>query len=343
MRTFVYSLVFFTLLQLAIPRVVQEHWIHDYRVEYNTVKNNMAADLGVAMDRIAADIRRNPARDYVILLGDSVTYSGPGGPEQSIGRYLADWSRRTGRPLQVYNLAQPGMMGGDTYTEILMLKERGIPVDRVVINQIYAHYAPMAPNEAAFGWLGEELRRLDPAAWAEANGTTSVPRTWTMKLREQMLAGLPLWQYRDFLRQELHLTTTREVRDIRPWTEKRAWLESLMREPIYQRFVEPRPVELSRANPHVAMLERIIQATDGKAQFWFSPANHGLLTGTSDPGYRANLQRIDQWFSAHRVTYVNLENAIPADLFTDHVHLVPAGYEQLAVMLGEWLTGRRQG
>lgn len=343
MRTAAYTLIYFVALQLLVGVLIPESWVYNYRVDYESVKNDMDTGLHLAMDRIAAEIRQNPDREYVILLGDSVTYSGPGEANQSIGYYLEEWSRQQGRPLRVYNLAEPGMMGGDTYAEVLMLMEHGIPANRIVINQVYSHFVTGTKEEAIIGWLGDELRRLDPEGWAEARGELLGQKPWTIRFRESLLGALPLWQYRDILRAQIFrqvgLTASGEVKDVRPWTQKKAWLLSLMRQPLYQRFVDPRPLDLTpAANAHVRMLERIIAKTNGQAMFWFSPVNQGLMAEwVKEPGYHANLRRIDAWFKERSVRYVNMENAVDTARFTDHVHMTPEGYRQVAVMLGQQL------
>lgn len=340
MKTLIYVAIYALILQFIPDRVVPLDWVHHYRIEYPVIKNNMAANLNLAMARAAREIRLNPQQEYVILLGDSVTYSGPGTPEESIGHYLEQWSRERGRPLRVYNFAQPGMMGADTYAQVLMLAEHRIPLDRVVINQVYSHFAPRPPGEPIFGWLGDELYRLDRAAWQLAGGTQAHVPPLTRWVRERAVGWNKIWQYRDILRTHLNrfdpVAAPGEVRDVRPWYQKREALEQQMDNIMYQRFVDPRPLDLGPGSAHAQMLERTVDRLQGaRVLFWFSPVNHALLGKWTDkPGYRANRNRIDAWFEARPVTYLNLEHAVASDLFTDHVHLLPEGYRQVAATLG---------
>lgn len=127
--------IFLVLSQIAFAAAVPLSLAHNYRMGYNVVKDNLA-DVGATLDLIAKDIRARHLDDYVILLGDSVTYSGPGGPTQSVSRHMNEVASSGGLP-PVYNAAIPAAQMGDFYTLLLMLDERGISTDHVTLNLIY--------------------------------------------------------------------------------------------------------------------------------------------------------------------------------------------------------------
>lgn len=342
-----FVLLFCVVLQATIGLMIPTRWFYNYRVDYESVKGNMAAGLHLAIDRIAAEIEANPNQEYVVLLGDSVTYSGPGGPEQSIGYYLEQWGGAQGRPLKVYNLAEPGMMAGDIYTVLLMLQERQVPLKRVALNLIYAGFPARGPGQPYFGWLGEELHRLDRTAWERAGGSESQRPDWTKRFRQTILGPLALWQYRDVLRAHLlapfGLGASTEVIDVRPWTEKPT-LKELMRQPLYQSVVDPRPLDLTEANPNVYLWNRMIERLEGSdVLVYFSPVNQGLMgEWTKEPGYQANVKQIDALFTSKPIRYVNWESGLLDDaLFTDHLHMVPEGYQRLAAAIGQALLAPR--
>lgn len=361
-----FVLLFCVVLQATIGLFIPTRWLYNYRVDYESVKNNMAAGLHLAIDRIAAEIEANPSQEYVVLLGDSVTYSGPGGPEQSIGYYLERWSRGAtsedraglapqevaprkaqGRPLKVYNLAEPGMMAGDIYTVLLMLQEKQIPLKRVALNLNYAGFPAKGQGQPYFAWLGEELRRLDRTAWEKAGGTASQRPDWTKQFRTTVLKPIALWQYRDLLRAHLlsplGLGASAEVIDVRPWTEKPT-LKDLMRQPLYQSVVDPRPLDLTETNPNVYLWNKMIEKLQGSdVLVYFSPVNQGLMgEWTQNPDYQANVRQIDAFFASKPIRYVNWESGfMPDPLFTDHLHMVPEGYQKLAAAIGEALMAPR--
>lgn len=342
-----FVLLFCVVLQATIGLLIPTRWLYNYRVDYESVKNNMAAGLHLAIDRIDAEIKANPNQEYVILLGDSVTYSGPGGPEQSIGYYLEQWGQAQGHPLKVYNLAEPGMMAGDIYTVLLMLQEKHIPLKRVALNLIYAGFPAKGPGQPYFAWLGEELRRLDRTAWEKAGGAESQRPDWTKQFRTTVLKPIALWQYRDLLRAHLlsplGLGASAEVIDVRPWTEKPT-LKELMRQPLYQSVVDPRPLDLTEANPNVYLWNKMIERLQGSdVLVYFSPVNQGLMgEWTQNPGYKANVKQIDALFANKPIRYVDWESGfMPDALFTDHLHMVPEGYQGLAAAIGEALLAPR--
>jgi hypothetical protein len=334
-------LVFMLLLiQVGLPLLIPASWVYHYRVEYNMVKEHMATGLDRAIAQIAREVQANPSQEYLVLLGDSVTYSGPGAAEQSIGYYLEEWSRAQGRPVKVYTLAEPGMMPGDFYAVLLMLREHKIPLKKVAINSIMAHFAPHDPNEPYYGWLGEELRRRDPEAWVKAGGEAAPQPSWTKRFRESVLAPVTLWEYRDVIRYHIGLGATAEVSDLRPWTEK-PFLKDLMRQPLYQRVVEPTPLDLTAANPTAYLWDKILTNLKGAdVLVYTNPVNQGLMgEWVTNPGYQANIERIDTFFKGEPTRYVNWEKAMPDSLFADHLHLTPEGYRKLAALLGEQLLG----
>lgn len=343
-RSVIYVAVYLLLLQFALPRAIPTEWIYRHRVDYEMAKPNMAGNLSLAMDRIAREITENPGQDYIFLLGDSVTYSGPGGADQSIGYFLEQWLSAHGQSVRVYNLAEPAMLGADTYTTVLMLKEHGIPLKRVVLNQLYSDFYPHPESVALFSWMGDALKARDPEAWTIAHGPAAAPTPWTAQLRQFLLRPVSLWQYKDVLRARLEQSlpiksASGEVKDTRPWTAKREWLLSLMQDPVYQRLVDPRPLNLTDSAPQVQILTRMFREMEGAdILVWLSPLNQELMAQWAQtPEYRANLQRLDAWFATQPVRYVNLESTMASDKFTDNVHMTPEGYRDLAAVLGQQL------
>ncbi|MGE5674613.1 MAG: hypothetical protein ACM3XM_12220 [Mycobacterium leprae] len=339
-----FVLLWLVLLNLTLEHLLPGSWLYRYRVDYQTNKNSMAAGLNLAMDRIAAEIRANPKQDYVILLGDSVMYSGPGGPEQSIGYYLEQWSAGQGHPLKVYNLAEPANFGADVYATLLMLQQHNIPLKRVVVDQVYSDFVPYGHGIPEYSWLGDTLQRLDAGAYAAVKGSAdpNAGKSWVVRYRDALLAPVPLWRDRYILQAQidrvLHINNTGEVTDIRPWTDK-PWLKNLMQDPQYRRFVDPKPFDMTPANPQIAILQRMIAHLKGaEPLFIFTPVNHALLApGADSPEYQANLKRVSDWFTAQQVRYLDLSSAMPSDQFVDHVHLMPEGYRQLAAIIGQEL------
>jgi hypothetical protein len=344
-QVLLWVLAFLLALQFALGRVIPARWIYHYRVDFETVKTDLPLGMRRAVELIAREVRRDPSHEYVLLLGDSIAYSGPGAPTQSIPYYLEEWSRAEGRPWRVYNLGEPAMKAGDIYTLLLLLEEHDIPLRNVVIDLTYFQFSPHPPGESWVRWMGEDLKRLDPVAWREAHGQENPRRSLGEQIAETLLQRLALYRYRDLLRTRLltaaHLQERQEVLDVRPWTEKPG-LHELMKEPIYQRFVSPVPFRMDESNPAAVLFRRILAKTRASNLLvFFSPVNQALMKPwVDDPGYRANLARIDAFFAPEGNRYVNWESGFPSNLFVDHVHLTPEGYRLLAQMIGQRLSGQ---
>lgn len=339
-----YVIAYLLIIQLAIGWVVPDTWVYYYRVPYDVFKEAPNNTVDVALDQIARQIAREGLQDYVVLLGDSVGYSGPGGPEQSIGYYMEEISRAEDDPVRVFNLALPAMQAGDMYIVLKKLQERGIATDRVVINLIYGGFVARRPGPPIVYWLGDDLARLDPDAWdryGEAliqNREARLARTTTEKLNAFLRSHIPLLTYQPVLKQKLMgaIKPTQEVYNTLPWHEK-PYLPELMKEPLYQRDFSPEPFVMTTENPQLYFLEKIMAETaDHPPLIFLTPVNQELMKeNVTQPGYQENLQAVDAWFAQKPAAFHNWEHVLPDHLFADHVHLTPDGYRVLAGMILE--------
>lgn len=327
-------------------------WVYHHRIDYELIKNNITVGLDATVRHIANDIRTNKPHDYVIILGDSVAYAGPGGPTQSLGYYLEEWGRENGHPFRVYNLGIPGGRSGDIYTVLRMLEAEKVPLKRVVIDLVYAEFTARTPDEPSAFWLTRKLRRIDHETWT----TLREDQTWKYQdqsgvardIEELLFGSFAPTKYRSIIREQvartLSTSTTQEVKDMRPWDQKTN-LPTLIEDPVYRRFYDPTPFDMTTANRQMIVFERLVDRLQGaETLFFFSPVNQGLLAEhVANPGYQANVKRVDGWFAEKNVDYANWEQALPSDLFADHVHLLPEGYRQLAALIGQRLTAAHGG
>lgn len=345
MRALAYTLIYLLVIQLALGLALPTGLVYHYRLDFNVVKSTPAADYDVVLEQVGQEIRREKLADYLVILGDSVGYSGPGGPEQSLGYYLETISREQGHPMRVFNLSMPAMQAGDIYTAFLKLHEHGISTRHVAINIIYGGFVARKPDPPAATWLQDDLRRLDPEAYAyalpslKANGRVK-PLTYADWFRRVIYPRIPVLRYRDFLRAAIDRYIPGlgpdEVIDTRPWSEKPG-LPELLQAREYQRLFDDTPFVMDETNPQVYFTNRLIaraRAEGSDLIFFLTPANSELMqANVAKPGYSANLRRIDEFFTARPVRFVNLEGQISPRLFADHLHLVPEGYRLMASLL----------
>jgi len=350
MRALIYTLIYLLVIQLVLGMVLPTGLVYHYRLDFNVVKNSPANDYDVVLEQVAREIRRERLSDYLVVLGDSVGYSGPGGPEQSIGYYLEQIGRDQGRPIRVFNLSMPAMQAGDIYTAFLKLGQHGISTKHVAVNIIYGGFVARKPDPPAATWLQNDLRRLDPEAYAyalpslKANGRIK-PETYADWFSRVVSPRVALLRYRDFLWAALarHIPGlgSDEVADTRPWFEKPT-LPQLLQAREYQRLFDDTPFVMDETNPQVYFIDRLIErarADGSHLTFFLTPANAELMqANVNKPGYAANLRRLDQFFATRPVRFINLEGRISTRLFADHLHLTPEGYRQMADLLWrDWL------
>lgn len=335
--------------------------VYENRVEFEIIKDN-PADIDCVLDLIKKTVQREGISEYFIILGDSIAYSGPGGPEQSVSRYMNDIAENRGLP-PVFNLAVPAAQVGDFYTLLLKLEEKGISTDNVIINLIYGGFVKRDPRPPAVYWFYRDLEKLDPHACdvvrdhldrARAAEVGEKPGGIKARIQEflqyEVFPLVPVLKYRDFLRDAIFRKAgvPRTTGDARPWYEK-PYLPGLLKQDEYQRLFSPEPVVLDEANPNVFFLKKIAERQRGKNLFIFmSPVNSELMREeVSRPGYKQNLNDInafmDQLARDYSFHYRDLSDAIPQELFSDHLHLISRGYQRLAEILWDWVETVSQG
>lgn len=343
------ALIIFGAVQFALSAGAPLALVHQHRVPYDIVKDDLR-NVDLAMATVKNYIQRHAIKEFVIILGDSVGYSGPGGPEQAVSRYLGDLASAAGGPA-VFNFSLPGAQAGDIYVLMLKLQQHGLNPDWLIINLLYAGFVARVPDPPPVFWLRDELARLDPAAdLVTAPAYPAEERTETAAERVEAAIiewgqrYIPTLAYRDYLRAALlgpAMTYAQAEGSMpTPWYEK-PWLDSYLRQAEYLRSYDPAPLVMDDSNPNVFFLYRIAAraAPHTRVLFFNSPVNPALLADLQrTDGYQANLRAIDHLMlyldqSYAGVDYVNYTRSIDDRLFVDHLHLTPEGYAQLAAMI----------
>lgn len=354
MQVFRWFVVYLLFLELALAAIMPGRITLGQRMDYSVVEKNQKA-IDIYLESIQHQIKQEHLDDYIIILGDSVAYSGPGPSSQSIGAHLQALylAQQGAHAPQVFNLSFPAMQVGDIYTMLLKFDQYGISTDNVIINVLYAGFLPRHPGPPAVFWLKQDLRQLAPEAYQrvddhlQANGY-QVPRPFYGTLHDVIWQKVALFKYKDFLHREAKSQwvawnqaeeSNDAIGDDRPWYDKPE-LPELLQQEQYQRDFSDQKIDMSPANPQIFFLNKIIEHQQGKKTLIFlAGTNQELMKDrVSSPGYQTNLNRIDNFLSDQPVTYLNLQGVIPDQLFTDHVHLTGEGYRELARILGEkWM------
>lgn len=347
MKTWKYVLMYLLLGELILSwcglYIIPVKTIYQDRMKYELVKNN-TRQIDFLLQKIALQIEEQDLHDYIIILGDSVAYSGPGPAEQSIGAELARNLQRDGNETAVFNLAMPAMQAGDLYTMLLKLDEHGISTDKVIINVIYAGFAERAPDPAIVFWLQRDLARLDPASYQhvlpnlKANGVAVEPAP-AAELNRFITGHLALFRYKDLIQTAIlpqDLARPFEIPpDTRPWYEKPG-LKKALQTPAYEHGFSGKPFDMSAQNLQIYFLDKIIEHQQGRQPLFFMAAvNPEIFPSIEEPGYQENLQRVQAYFAEKQAAYIDFHGRINQQWFSDHIHLTSRGYAIMARRLAE--------
>lgn len=354
MQVFRWVVVYLLVLELMLGIVMPGRIAlgPGQRMSYPVVEKN-SRSVDIYLESVQHQIEEQHLDDYIVILGDSVAYSGPGPSSQSIAAHLQRIAGQQGtKAPQIFNLSFPAMQTGDIYTMLLKLDQYGISTDRVIINVLYAGFLPRDPGPPPVFWLKQDLKELDKVSYTYsanylyANGYQE-PRIFYGTLKNQIWQQAALLKYKDFIRLELQEQwsafkhdplTDDSIGDARPWYEKPE-LPELLQQDQYQRDFSDQAINLDESNPQVYFLEKIEEYQRNKHTLVFlAGTNQDLMKAqVSRPGYKANLQAIDGYMSDQSFDYINLQGKIPDMLFTDHVHFTGEGYYEAARLLWqEW-------
>ncbi|KJS19441.1 MAG: hypothetical protein VR72_18490 [Clostridiaceae bacterium BRH_c20a] len=165
MRTFKYVLIYLLIIQFALYYIVPLDMVYGYRMDYELVKNNIH-NIDTILEQISKEVKNKDLKEYVIILGDSVAFSGPGDSQQSIGYYLEEINREKNgeNATRFFNLSMPAMQVGDIYTMLLKLDKYGISTDNVILNITYAGFVKRDPDPPIVFWFRDNLKNMDQEA-----------------------------------------------------------------------------------------------------------------------------------------------------------------------------------
>ncbi|MCR8643222.1 hypothetical protein NV379_11175 [Paenibacillus sp. N1-5-1-14] len=347
----IYIVVFFLLVQWGISSWYSLDRLYHYRMDYNLFKDN-PRNVDVVIDAMAADIKKNNLKDYIIILGDSVTFSTPVRSGDSLSYFIEQEIKQShpdesSRPA-VFNLSIPAMQSGDIYTLLLKLDERNISTDNVIMDVRYSSFVARTPDPPVVFWLKNDLKYADQTSFQHVlpqlklNGYKE-GSTWTRftdYLSRNVWNHVPMYAYRDFIHHDLKVAYNRITKgiepddvlgDTRPWYEKEG-LAELLKKPEYMSGFIDKPFDMTENNPNVYMMNRIFEHQKGKKTLIFMSGINDDLSKAyiTTPGYIDNLKKLDAFFASQPVNYVNMQGVISSKLFSDHTHYTKEGYQQLA-------------
>ncbi len=351
--TLLFALLFFVGAQYAVSQYVTLDTVYKHRIKYQVFQKDKRT-LEAVVDQIARTIRKEKLEEYIILLGNSVTWGTNESSEHSLNRYLNELSTTDPTHKQtVFNLSLPSMQAGDAYTLLLMLDKKNISTDHVMVGLTYSAFIDRSEGPRAVFWTGDDLRELDNSSYRKVKmqlekGYYKHKSGWDyveFAFVEKALNQLPLYRYRTIVESnwELEKKGTDLLGNPKAWYEKKVDPEKL-KTPDYLNFFNPAPFVKDERNWGVYFMNRIIEHQQDKRLLVFMAGGNSELSEKemSQPGYKENLEWVEQYFATSGTDFLQLHNEIDAKLFTDHVHLTKEGNQQLAQLIWQkWQEGSK--
>ncbi len=353
LKSFTIAIIFFIGIQIGLTWYVNLDTVYNYRINYNMFLKNQNT-MEVVIDEMAKKIKKENLSDYIILIGNSVSWGTNETSQHSLGYFLNDSAGGTKEKQAVFNLSAPSMQPGDIYTLLLMLDKKGISTSNLIIGLSYSAFNERSNGPRAVFWLGDQLKKLDPAAFSDVReqlvqsgykdleGRDYIEKTAIHKL----MSLLPIYRYKDpvYFYWKQQKAGTDLLGNPKPWNEKKinqTWIKSYE----YLNFFNPAPFDMTEANWGVYFMNRIFQHQENKKTLVFiAGANSELSKNEINvQGYQDNWETLRDYFAQLGGIYVPLKGIISADKFTDHTHLTKEGNQELAQILWRaWQNGEAQ-
>ncbi|QAY65393.1 hypothetical protein [Paenibacillus protaetiae] len=343
--------ILFLLLQLVPGWIIHPSTVYHYRINYQLFLNDPDS-INVVLDNMKKRIKQDKLDRYILLIGNSVAWGTNETSDHSLGRYLNDEFAHDGEV--VFNLSLPSIQPGDAYTLLLMMRNKGIRTDNVMLGVTYSAFTKSVYGSKPVFWLMDDLRRVDKQAYRDLlpqmrtsgyNGSAGIMplNKWLDERVSDGVHAIPIVKDKEILKAEWarHKDKSDLLGDPRPWYEK-GNVEQKRENPQYKSFFNPEPFDLSVHNWAVYFMERIYKLQEGKRTLVFVAGGNGEMSKpeVTNPGYVANLQALDRYFAAKPGLYFDLQDRIAPGQFTDHVHLTNDGNRQLAHLLYASWTGK---
>lgn len=341
-KVILYFLVYMILIQMFLPKMVDSSIIYDHRIEYNLIKNRHE-NIRIALEQVDRVIRDEKLDDYVVLVGDSVMYSSPGSQEQSIGFYMEKIIQEDDKNIGVFNLSVPSNQIGDIYAILLIMDEYKISRNNVVINILYQGFVGRNPYPAPIFWFTDIIKEKDYEAYEHCfdlqvmNDKISTDGEIGIVdgLKNSIFAKVSLMKYKDIMKaglyKKIYGINSSISEDGKSWEEK-DFLVGMLGEPTMYRIFSTKEFDMTEKNYQVYFLEKIMKLQEGKnTLFYMHPANKELLDKVNETsGYDENLELVNEYFHSREAEYFDMTGLIENSLYSDHLHLMPEGYRQLA-------------
>ena len=327
-KVYIYVLILFALINISVV-FLSKPITYDDRPIYDVVINDID-DYLTMFEIIKPEI--DDLNNYYLFVGDSVGYGIPCDSKDTISY---NFSLKV--PDNTYNLSIPSLYSGDIYYLLDNLKTEPAHIVYIVNYMNFIDKETNDPLEAVF-WLKDELVDSGFESWY-------VPKEMSpyKQFKDDILDTIPLYRYNNYLKyQAKNLMDFNELQLV-PWTEK-PFLEELIHQEEYSKFFSDHSINMDDTNPQVYFINKIINELKYKdITIVYTPLNDALIEEYSTKeGFIENELKIQAYFENLDLNFINLKDKIDPSLYSDHIHLLPAGYKTVSKIIykeiiGDWL------
>jgi|LGVF01.1.fsa_nt_gb hypothetical protein len=324
-RVYIYVLILFVLINFSVA-VFSKPITYDERPIYDVVVNDI--DDYLTMFEVIK-YETDSLDNYYLFVGDSVGYGIPCGSNDTISY---NFSSKV--PDNTYNLSIPSLYSGDIYYLLGNLQTEPAHIIYVVNYMNFIDKETNDPLEAVF-WLKTELVEEGFESWYVPEKVSSYTQ-----FKDDILGKLPLYRYNNYLKYQVkNLMDFNEIQ-LMPWTEK-PFLEDLIHQEEYSKFFSDHSIIMDDTNPQVYFINKIVNELKYEdISIVYMPLNNTLIKDYSDKeGFIDNELKIQTYFEDLDVNFINLKDKIDTSFYSDHIHLLPAGYEFVSEIIYKEIIG----
>ncbi len=344
-------IIYTILIQIFLSYLVSDRVVYQYRMNYDLVKDRVT-NIEAVLEKIKHQIDSQQLKEYYVILGDSVAFSNPGPADKSLVVFLEKLASEQGKDIHVFNLALPAMQTGDVYTMMLKMMEYDISLENVIINLTYAGFVARNPDPPIVFWLDKQLNSVDSTTYTQISehlvknnrGVEKGIKGYKQTINDFLYSKISLFKYKDYTRvwvKQIYSDIKGRIdmtADIQPWYTK-DYLSEILKQPMYTNTFSDKPFVMDENNLNIYFLNKIFNLQRGKNTLFFLSAMNDefLKEFVEKSGYQENMKSINTYMlegsEKYGFEYVDYNGKIEYALFSDHIHLIPKGYEYLAEQL----------
>lgn len=334
-KLFLFLAVFYLLTQLSLVFLLPKSAVYNKRLNYEVFKDNVHT-IEPTVKAIKDIINKQNLKEYIIFVGDSVGYGTPCPPDKTMSSYMNVLAVKENSGLRVFNLGIPSSMFGDFYAVLLLLDKYGISTDNLILNFSYWEINAKTPAY----WLKHYLKDLDRESYKAMVSRGHIKEESPLTAaKAELHHGLNSYfaaiGYSGFISNKIRLNANvllnQPKSEIMVWNKKPK-LPRTLNLPENRWYYSDKTFNLSESSPQIYFLNKIAEHQKEKNTLYFMNAmNDRLLNGATErPGFQDNLSRISQCFMDRGLNYIDYNKKVNYEYFSDHVHLLPEGYEFMA-------------